>query len=132
MKEYRHDPTETVVTDYGNGHVIIDLRYSPDEQVFLSQAAWFVETLGIIVREAGKPLDLIFDLYHFDPSVWDATMRHTCRQMVEESTIVRKIALVGDGLTYTTVLVTLSELQKNREKIKFFFHREEALDWLEW
>jgi hypothetical protein len=98
----------------------------------LSQAAWFVDTLGVIVRGAGKPLDLMFDLHNFEPSVWDKTMRDTCRQMVEESTIVNKIALVGDGIIYTTVLATLASLQKNKEKIKFFFHRDEAAKWLAW
>jgi hypothetical protein len=34
MKEYRHEPTETTVIDYGNGHVVIDLHYHPDVQVF--------------------------------------------------------------------------------------------------
>lgn len=132
MTDYRHEPTNTSIRDFGDGHIEIDLRYSPDRDVFLLQAQWFEATLAVIVRAAGKPLDLVFDLHHFEPSVWDAVMKEKCRQMVEESTIVRKIALIGDGLIYATVLITLQALENNKEKIKFFFNRNDAKDWLGW
>ncbi len=132
MRDFLHELTGTVIADRGNGRIVIDLRYAPDDAVFLSQAAWFVETVERIAREAAGPIDFLFDLSHFEPSIWNALMRERCRQMLEESTIARRIAIVGDAITFGIVYVTLESLRENKEKVKFCFSIPEAKTWLGW
>lgn len=132
MKEYKHDLTGTIICDQGDGRLVIDLRYTPHDEVFASQADWFVETVEGIAKETGHTLDFLFDMTHYETSIWNELMRARCRQMVEDSSIARKIAIVGDSISYFIVCSTLATLKKNRDRIKFFFEMEEAKQWLGW
>jgi hypothetical protein len=130
--EYRHDPTGTTILDMGNGRVKVDLRFTPDTNIFLGQATWVEQTLESIAKQANRSIDVIFDLVHFEPTIWSAVMQARARQGVDNSTIVRKIAIVGDSILFSLISLTLALLTHNRDRIKYFFQMSDAKRWLEW
>lgn len=132
MKEYHHELTGSTIKDLGDGRVMLALRHAPDHPTFLSQEAWLVETVEGIAKEAGKALDFLFDLSGFEPPLWDAFMRKHALASLESSEILNKSAIVGDSIVFMYVGATLAALSSKRDRVKFFFHIEDAKDWLGW
>jgi len=133
VNEYEYEPIGTMLTDLGNGKLVLVFgRPADDLKEVYDQALWVEKVLDQLHKNDEKEkYTMLVDLEKLMLLRLDQKSRDKYKEIIKQP-YLKQIALVGDAVNYTKVLPLLAASRFRRSKIKFFFRIKEAHDWLKW